>query len=90
MYFKQLGRLSYNHSKPLFIYLFFSKLFRIASHKIVHAVWAHFFFNYPNKDTWMQSQNRQNDLSSFPRQAFNIIVIQVYALTNKVEEAEVE
>ena len=49
-----------------------------------------FFFNYTNKDTWMQSQNRQNDLSSFPRQAFNIIVIQVYALTNKVEEAEVE
>jgi len=38
----------------------------------------------------MQSQKRQNDLCSFPRQPFNITVIQVYALTNNAEEAEVE
>ena len=35
----------------------------------------------------MQSQKRQNDLCSFPRQ---ITVIQVYALTSKAEEAEIE
>ena len=29
----------------------------------------------------MQSQKRQNDLCSFPRQAFNITVIQVYTST---------
>ena len=38
----------------------------------------------------MQSQKRQKDLCSFPRQPFNIIVIQVYALTSNTEEAEVE
>ena len=38
----------------------------------------------------MQSQKRQNDLCSFLGKPFNITVIQVYALTNKAEEAEVE
>ena len=38
----------------------------------------------------MQSQKRQNDLCSFPRQPFNITVIQVYAPTSNTEEAEVE
>ena len=38
----------------------------------------------------MQSQKRQNDLCSFPRQTFNITVIQVYAPTSNTEEAEVE
>ena len=38
----------------------------------------------------MQSQKRQNDLCSFPRQPFNITVIQVYALTSNDEEAEVK
>ena len=39
----------------------------------------------------MQSQKQQNDLCSFPRQKpFDIIVIQVYALTSNAEEAEVE
>ena len=38
----------------------------------------------------MQSQKRQNDLCSFPRQPFNITVIQVYAQTSNAEEAEVE
>ena len=33
---------------------------------------------------------RQNDLCSFPRQMFNIMVIQVYVLTSNAEEAEVE
>ena len=37
----------------------------------------------------MQSQKRQNDLCSFPRQ-FNITVIQVYASTSNAEEAEAE
>ena len=41
-------------------------------------------------NTWMQSQKQQNDLASFPRQTINITVIQVYALTNNAEEAEVE
>ena len=40
--------------------------------------------------TWMQSQKRQNDLCSFPRQPFNITIIQIYALTSNPEEAEVE
>ena len=35
----------------------------------------------------MQSQKCQNDLCSFP---FNITIIQVYALTSKAEEAEIE
>ena len=41
----------------------------------------------------MQSQKRQNDLCSFPRQTIqyhNITVIQVYAPTSNTEEAEVE
>ena len=38
----------------------------------------------------MQSQKRQNDLCSFPRQTFNITVIQVYALTSNAEKPEVE
>ena len=38
----------------------------------------------------MQSQKEQNDLCSFPRQMFNIMVIQVYVLTSNAEEAEVE
>ena len=38
----------------------------------------------------MHSQKRQNDLCLFPRQPFNITVIQVYAPTSKAEEAEVE
>ena len=38
----------------------------------------------------MQSQKRQNDLCSFPRQTIQYHVIQVYALTSNAEEAEVE
>ena len=38
----------------------------------------------------MQSQKRQNDLSSFPSKPFNITVIQVYASTINAEKAEVE
>ena len=38
----------------------------------------------------MQSQKRQNDLCSFPRQTINIKVIQVYAPTSHAEEVEVE
>ena len=38
----------------------------------------------------MQSQKRQNDLCLFSSKPFNITVIQVYALTSKAEEAEVE
>ena len=38
----------------------------------------------------MQSQKRQNDLCSFPRQTIHITVIQVYAPTSNAEEAEVE
>ena len=37
-----------------------------------------------------QSQKRQNDLCSFPRQTIQHHVIQVYAPTSTVEEAEVE
>ena len=40
--------------------------------------------------TWMQSQKWQDDLCSFPRQPFNILVIQVYAPTSNIEEAEAE
>ena len=40
--------------------------------------------------TWIQSQKRQNDLCSFPRQPSNMRVIQVYAPTSNAEEAEVE
>ena len=38
----------------------------------------------------MQSQKRQNDICSFPRQTIHITVIQVYAPTSNTEEAEVE
>ena len=38
----------------------------------------------------MQSQKRQNDLCSFPRQTIQITVIQVYAQARNAEEAEVE
>ena len=38
----------------------------------------------------MQSQQRQNDLCSFPSKPFSITVIQVYALTRNAEEAKVE
>ena len=38
----------------------------------------------------MQSQKGQNDFCSFQSKPFNITVIQVYAPTNKAEEAEVE
>ena len=40
--------------------------------------------------TWVQSQKRQNDLCSFPRQTIHITVIQVYAPTSNSEEAEVK
>ena len=40
--------------------------------------------------TWVQPQKQQNDLCLFPRQPFNITVIQVYAPTGNAEEAEVE
>ena len=36
------------------------------------------------------SQKWQSDLCSFPRQPFNIMVIQVYAPTSNAEETEVE
>ena len=39
---------------------------------------------------WMQSQKRQNDLCSFPRQTLNTTVVQVYAPTSNAEEAQVE
>jgi len=38
----------------------------------------------------MPSQKQQNDLCLFPRQTFNITVIQVYALTSNAEEAKFE
>ena len=38
----------------------------------------------------MQSQKRQNDLCSFPRQTIQYQVIQAYAPTSNAEEAEVE
>ena len=39
---------------------------------------------------WMQSQKRQNDLCSFPKQTIQYPVTQVYAPTSNAEEAEVE
>ena len=44
----------------------------------------------PKCSTWVQSQKRQNDLCSFPRQTIQCHIIQVYALTSNAEEAEVE
>ena len=38
----------------------------------------------------MQSQKRQNDLCSFPRQTIQYHGIQAYAPTRNAEEAEVE
>ena len=38
----------------------------------------------------MQSQKRQNDLSSFPRQTIQFTLIQAYDPTSNAEEAEVE
>ena len=38
----------------------------------------------------MQSQKRQNDLCSFPRQTIQYTVVQAYAPTSNAEEAEVE
>ena len=43
----------------------------------------------PKCSTWMQSQKGQNDLC-FQGKPFNMIVMQVYALTSNAEEAEVE
>ena len=40
--------------------------------------------------TWMQSQKRQNGLCLFPRQPFNITVIQVYDPTSNAKKAEAE
>ena len=40
--------------------------------------------------TWIQSQKRQNDLCSFPRQTIQYHSIQVYAPTSNAEEAEVK
>ena len=39
--------------------------------------------------TWMQSQKQQNDLW-FPRQTFNITVIQIYAPSTDTKEAEID
>ena len=40
--------------------------------------------------TWIQSQKRQNDFCFFQGKSFNIMVIQVYAMTSNAEEAEGE
>ena len=42
------------------------------------------------RSTWMQSQKRQKDLHSSPRQATQYHKIQVYAATSNAEEAEVK
>ena len=44
----------------------------------------------PKCSTWMQSQIRQNDLCSFPRQTIQYHGTQAYAPTSNAEEAEVE
>ena len=38
--------------------------------------------------TWVQFQKRRSDLGLFPRQPFNITVIQIYAPTTDAEEAK--
>ena len=38
----------------------------------------------------MQSQKRQNDLCSFPRQTIQYMVVQAYASTSNAEEADIE
>ena len=40
--------------------------------------------------TWVQSQKRQNDLCSFPRQTIQYHSNQVYAPTTNAKEVEVE
>ena len=42
----------------------------------------------PKFSTWVQPQKQQNDLSSFPRQTFNITVIQVCVPAAYAKEAE--
>ena len=42
----------------------------------------------PKFSTWVKPQKQQNDLCSFPRQTFNITVIQVCAPTADAKEAE--
>ena len=42
----------------------------------------------PKFSTWVQPQKQQNDLSSFPRQTFNITVIQVCVPAADAKEAE--
>ena len=44
----------------------------------------------PKCSTWTQSQKRQNDCCSSPRQTISVTVIQVYAPTSNTEEAESE
>ena len=44
----------------------------------------------PKCSTWMQSQKRQNDLCSFPRQTIQYHGNPAYAPTSNTEEAEVE
>ena len=44
----------------------------------------------PKCSTWMQSQKRQNDLCSFPRQTIQYHGIQAYAPTSNAEEAELK
>ena len=44
----------------------------------------------PKRSTWVQPQKWKNDLGPFPRQPFNITVIQLYAPTTNDKEAEVE
>ena len=44
----------------------------------------------PKCSTWTQSQKRQNDCCSSPRQTISVTVIQVYAPTSNAEEAESE
>ena len=44
----------------------------------------------PKCSTWMQAQNDRMISVCFQGKPFNITVIQVYALTNNAEEAEVE
>ena len=44
----------------------------------------------PKYSTWMQSQKRQNDLCSFPRQTIQYHSDPSYAPTSNTEEAEVE
>ena len=49
-----------------------------------------FYQERPKCNIWVQSQKQQNDLGLFPRQPFNITVIQVYDPTIDAEKAEVD